>query len=96
MSDRPGCRRRAAPPSRAPLRRSAHGSLNAGFDESSPTCAAIDRGVGLGLPRRGETELLEQDRRDDQADRPDEVEPFEIGIALDFRRHARHPDDGQR
>ena len=55
-----------------------------------------DRGVGLGLPRWGEAKLLEQNGRHDQADRPDEIDPLEIRITLDFRRHARHPDDGQR
>ena len=52
--------------------------------------------VGLGLSHGARPKLLEQNGRHDQADWPDVIDPLEIRIALDFRRHAHHPDDGQR
>jgi hypothetical protein len=55
-----------------------------------------NQAIGLGLPRRREAQLLEQDGRDDQADRLDVVQPFQVGIALELGRHAAHPEAGQR
>ena len=48
------------------------------------------------LPRGREAKLLEQGRRDDEADRLDMVQPFEIGIAIDLCGHGAQPDAGQR
>jgi hypothetical protein len=54
------------------------------------------RAVDLGLPGRGEAEVLQQDRRDDKPNRPDVIQPFEIGIALYFSRHGDQRVTGQR
>jgi hypothetical protein len=54
------------------------------------------RRVGLGLPRRGEAQILEHDRRHDHTDRLDVIEPLKIGITVDLHGHCAHPDAGQR
>ena len=54
--------------------------------------------IGLGLARRRKAELLKQHGRHHQPDRPDEIEPFQIGIALEIGRHAlpgRRPEIDQ-
>ncbi len=70
--------------------------MNAGLGRILCDVRCNNRGVGLGLSRWGEAKLLEQNGRDDQADWPNVIDPLEIRITLDFRSHARHPDDGQR
>ena len=57
------------------------------------------RAVGSSLALRDEAALLDHRRREDQAGGPDQVEPFEVGIAvdrLDVRGHGAHPVTGQR
>src|SRR5262245_354680 len=49
--------------------------------------------ISLGLSRRCETELLEQNRRHDKADWLNVVQPFKVGIAL---RVSRHPISSRR
>ena len=53
-------------------------------------------GVDWRLPERQQPQFLEERRRDDEAHRGHMVEPFEIGIAIDFRSHGAYPDTGQR
>jgi hypothetical protein len=57
------------------------------------------RAVGSSLPLRDEAALLDNRRREDQPGGPDQVEPFEVGIAvdrLDIGGHGAHPVTGQR
>jgi hypothetical protein len=53
-------------------------------------------GLDRCLPERQQPQFLEEGRRDDEAHRGNMVEPFEIGIAIDFRSHGAYRDTGQR
>ena len=53
-------------------------------------------GVDGRLPERQKPQFLEEGRSDDKANRRHMVEPFEIGVAIDFRSHRAYPDTGQR
>ena len=72
------------------------GSRSVGSLSSASKCSADLRTIDLGLARRRQAEFLQQDRRDDEPDRLDVVQPFEVRIALDLGRHRDQPIAGQR
>ena len=74
-----------APPSRGPVRTKAQGLASAGSDHPPGAVLGDLAGVDRVCRSGDEAELLQQARGDDQADRLNMVQPFEVGVAIDFR-----------
>jgi hypothetical protein len=55
-----------------------------------------DARVDWRLPLWRQSQFLEKTRRDDETNRRDVVNPFEVWVSIAFYRHCAHPDAGQR